>query len=99
MSERLTDMQLKAWRTVMPGAAENPYDAIALVDELLALRAENGRLRKALQWFADDDNWREEMLSDGAYFSAEWRPGLDPREIAGRALKSCEIRAASSETL
>jgi hypothetical protein len=41
----------------------------------------------ALRWFADDGNWREEELSEGTHFSAEWLVGFDPRDIARNALK------------
>jgi hypothetical protein len=50
-------------------------------------------LVRVLKWFADPDNWREEQLSEGFYFSAEWKLGFDPREMAKRVLAKAEGRS------
>jgi len=57
-----------------------------LEDQIAALVA-------ALEWFANPENWSEEQLSNGYYFSAEWKLGFDPREIAKRALAKAESQS------
>jgi hypothetical protein len=47
-------------------------------------------LVEALKWFADRENWREEQLSEGFVYSAEWRVGFSPIEIARAALALAE---------
>jgi hypothetical protein len=44
-------------------------------------------LVKALSWFADPENWREEELSERYVMTAEWRVGFDPRLLAREAIR------------
>lgn len=62
-------------------------------DVIVRLRRDNAALIAALKWFSDPDNWREEQLSNGAYFTAEWRLGFDPREIARVALSKAGVQS------
>jgi hypothetical protein len=58
------------------------------------LVSDNADLVAALEWFADPKNWHEEQLSEGYHFSAEWKVGFDPREIARVALSKLERPAS-----
>lgn len=80
MSDRLTDERLRAMLSLKGWVETISTDGLrAMATELLAARA-------ALKWFADPSNWSEEELSEGVYFSAEWKVGFDPREVARHAL-------------
>lgn len=44
------------------------------------------KMVRSLEWFADSANWREECLSEGLVYSAEWRVGMSPIDFAKRVL-------------
>jgi hypothetical protein len=52
---------------------------------------------RVLDWFADELNWREEELSEGIHFSAEWKIGFDPMELARHA-KAKSVAALAKVT-
>jgi hypothetical protein len=63
-------------------------------NEAFIVRAVNAHdaLVEALKWFVDRENWREEQLSEGFVYSAEWRVGFSPIEIARAALALAEAK-------
>jgi hypothetical protein len=70
--------------------ADPPCITYGEIRRLIAASKVNDELVAVLRWFADPENWSEEELSDGFYFSAGWKLGFDPREIAKRALAKAE---------
>lgn len=67
-------------------------DNEALNKQVGKLEAENARLRKALEWYADKSAWRGEVLNSytGEVSIFDWPGDLgdEPWEIAANALES-----------
>ena len=66
--------------------ADPPCATFGEMRKLISMARTNSNLVRVLEWFADAGNWREEELSEGYRFSAEWKMGFSPIEMARSAL-------------
>jgi hypothetical protein len=90
MTKIPTTITMKVCEVIMgEDSADKAFDVLvekalddAGVGELIEALSNANRV---LDWFADELNWREEELCEGIHFSAEWKIGFDPMELARQA--------------
>jgi hypothetical protein len=84
--EKMVKRAYEAWSDYPLKATEfeamrSALEAAGVAELIEALNAN----KTILEWFADERNWRSEQLSEGFVFSAEWKIGFDPMELARQA--------------